>query len=57
MKKVLLTENEVNYLVAVLNFFLRNQENAINASKDVLYMVDKLQNSEEVVEQVEAIPE
>lgn len=53
MVKVHFSEEEVNYLVVVLNQFLKAQPDAISASKDVVYMVEKLKNAEKVETGVE----
>jgi hypothetical protein len=53
MVRVLFTEEEVNYLVAVLNQFLKTQPDAISASKDVVYMVNKLKAGEKMDTQKE----
>lgn len=53
MVKVHFSEEEVNYMVVVLNQFLKSQPDAITASKDVVYMVEKLKNAEKVETGVE----
>jgi len=48
MIKVQFTEEETNYMIVVLNQFLKAQPDAITASKDVVYMVEKFKNAEKV---------
>lgn len=50
MFNIELTKEEIKYLNEVLNFFLKNQANAIQASGDVLYMVNKINSGTEVKE-------
>jgi hypothetical protein len=53
MVRVEFSEEEVNYMIVVLNQFLKAQQDAITSAKDVLYMVDKFKNGEKVNEPVQ----
>lgn len=48
MLRVTFTEEELNFMLVVLNQFLKTQPDAITASKDVLYMAEKFRNAEKV---------
>lgn len=56
MVKVTFSEEEVNYMVLVLNQFLKSQPDAITASKDVVFMVEKFKNAEKVEGSVKGEP-